>query len=190
LLGADKNENRVDNDAGDPAGQWTSLHLAALFPAFGRRGFRFLNDQRQISENPRLPVNRGFFVETERPDGFGTRTNRNHMTTTYRKVPTRFGPVTRFEVKPAPPVPFRGALESELERLKNRLLQERLAVAADPELNPALRRAANEAAALAWTTSVPLLVFPVLFEEKTRAALFQAARQEQILERSRDLLAA
>jgi hypothetical protein len=52
-----------------------------------------------------------------------------------------------------------------------------------------LRRAANDAAALAWATLYPLLVFPVLFEEQTRAALRQAERQARIFESSRELLA-
>lgn len=106
-----------------------------------------------------------------------------------RKLPTRFAPETRFDVRPAPPAPFRVLQETELERLKNRLLRERLATA-EPELNTPLRRAANEAAALAWITHVPLLVFPALFEEKAGTARLQAARQESILERSRELLAA
>ena len=84
------------------------------------------------------------------------------------RVPTEFGPETRFELRPAPPAPFRATRETEFERLKNRLLAEQLA-GATPELNAPLRRAANEAAALAWVTFYPLLVFPVLFEEKTAA---------------------
>jgi len=105
------------------------------------------------------------------------------------RVPTRFGPETRFEVRPVPPAPFRAVLETEFERLKNRLLVRHLAEAPAPELNPPLRRAANEAAALAWATVVPLLVFPVLFEEKIEAALRHAARQTRIREASRELLA-
>ena len=112
------------------------------------------------------------------------------MNTTETRVPTRFGPETRFEVRPAPPAPFRAAQETEFERLKSRLLREHLAGAPAPELYSPLRRAANEAAALAWATVVPLLVFPVLFEEKIEAALRQAARQACIRERSRELLAA
>jgi hypothetical protein len=111
-------------------------------------------------------------------------------TTTYQKLRTRFGPETRFNVRPLPPAPFRALQETELERLKNRLLRERLATNSELELNTPLRRAANEAAALAWITPVPLLVFPTLFEEKARTALLQAARQESIRERSRELLAA
>ena len=105
------------------------------------------------------------------------------------RVPARFGPETRFEVRPAPPVPFRATQDTEFERLKNRLIARQLAGAPTPELNPPLRRAANEAAALAWATIYPLLVFPVLFEEKTQAALRQAERQARIFESSRELLA-
>ena len=105
------------------------------------------------------------------------------------RVPTRFGPETRFEVRPAPPAPFRAALDTEFERLKNRLLARELAETPTPELNPPLRRAANEAAALAWATLYPLLVFPVLFEEKTQAALRQVDRQARIYRSSCDLLA-
>ena len=105
------------------------------------------------------------------------------------RVPARFGPETRFEVRPVPPAPFRAVLETEFERLKSRLLAEQLA-AAVPELNAPLRRAANEAAALAWVTFYPLLVFPALFEEKTAVALRQARRQARIYTASRELLAA
>ena len=108
----------------------------------------------------------------------------------YRRVPTRFGPETGFEVRPTPPAPFRARQEAELERLKARLLAERLGDAREPQLDSHLRRAANEAAALAWVTRYPLLVFPALFEEKAETALLRAERQEQIRQRSRELLAA
>jgi hypothetical protein len=103
-------------------------------------------------------------------------------------VPTEFGPETRFELRPAPAVPFRAAQETRFERLKDRLLARQLTAA--PELNVPLRRAANEAAALAWATVFPLLVFPVLFEEKTEAALRRAERQARIFADSRELVAA
>ena len=111
------------------------------------------------------------------------------MNTNKTRVPTRFGPETRYELRPAPPAPFRATRETEFEQLKTRLLAEQLAVAT-PELNTLLRRAANEAAALAWVTFYPLLVFPVLFEEKTVAAGRQAQRQARIYTNSRELLAA
>ncbi|MGD1087125.1 MAG: hypothetical protein ABR955_00155 [Verrucomicrobiota bacterium] len=106
------------------------------------------------------------------------------------RVPTEFGPETRFELRPTPPVPFRVTQETEFERLKNQLLARQLAEAPTPELNPPLRRAANEAAALAWATIFPLLVFPVLFEEKIETALRQAERQARIYASSRELIAA
>jgi hypothetical protein len=105
-------------------------------------------------------------------------------------VTTRFGPETRFEVYPAPAANFRATQETELERLKNRLLRERLSRTINLTLNVSLRRAANEAASLAWTTAFPLLVFPGLFEEKARAAQLQAARQSQVRAQSEALLAA
>ena len=106
------------------------------------------------------------------------------------RVSARFGPETRFEVQPAPPAPFRALQETEFERLKSRLLAETLDEAEQPGLNAPLRRAANEAAALAWVTFYPLLVFPALFEEKSRAAVRQAARQARIYADSREIIAA
>ena len=108
------------------------------------------------------------------------------MNANYRRVPTRFGPERGFEVRPNPPAPFRNVQENRLERLKNALLFERLGD--EPRYNNYVRRAANEAAALAWVTPYPLLVFPALFEEKADLALAQAVRQEDVLERSRELL--
>jgi hypothetical protein len=113
---------------------------------------------------------------------------RNDMNKYTTRVPTEFGPETRFELRPMPPVPFRTTRETEFERLKTRLLAKQLA-GTKPELNAPLRRAANEAAALAWVTFYPLLVFPLLFEEKTAVALRQAQRQARIYADSRELLA-
>ena len=113
---------------------------------------------------------------------------RKDMNTNKTRVPTEFGPETRFELRPAPPAPFRATRETDFDRLKTRLLTEQL-TGATPEVNVPLRRAANEAAALAWATFYPLLVFPVLFEEKTAAALRQAQRQARIYADSRELLA-
>ncbi|MGD1086139.1 MAG: hypothetical protein ABSA47_15500 [Verrucomicrobiota bacterium] len=104
------------------------------------------------------------------------------------KVETWFQPETRFDVTPVPAVPFRGTQETELDRLKARLLRELLDQTVDPQLYAPLRRAANEAAALAWFTPFPLLLFPALLEEKARAARQQGARQRRIRIRSQNLL--
>jgi len=110
------------------------------------------------------------------------------MNTNYKRVPTRFGPETRFEVKPAAPVPFREVEETELERLKERLLLRALNHAVAPDENTYIRRAANEAAAIAWAAPYPLLTFPELFDEKIDAALVYAKRQVSVRERSPELV--
>ena len=108
------------------------------------------------------------------------------MKETTKRVRTRFARDVRFDVKTTP---FRAEITSDLERLKNRLLREWLEKTANPEENVLLRRAANDAAALAWVTKYPLLLFPTLLEEKVRAALVQLKRQARIRRRSLNLLA-
>ena len=107
------------------------------------------------------------------------------MKETNNKVRTRFARDVRFGVKTTP---FRAERTSDLERLKNRLLRELLENTTNPDENIRLRRAANDAAALAWVTQYPLLLFPALLEEKTRTALVQLKRQAQIRRRSLNLL--
>ena len=105
------------------------------------------------------------------------------MNTNYRtlnRVPTEFEAETQFEIRPAASAAQRAAQEADFERLQAKLLARELAEAATPELNHPLQRAAAEAAALAWDTTIPLLVFPVLFEEKTAAAMRQSNRQARI----------
>jgi hypothetical protein len=113
---------------------------------------------------------------------------RNNMNKNQTRVAARFAPETRFELRPGPPAPFRATQETEFERLKKQLLTWQLAELPKPELNAPLRRAANEAAALAWVTLYPLLVFPALFEEKAALAVRQTERQARIYEASRELL--
>ncbi|HEY2952204.1 MAG TPA: hypothetical protein VGK40_06465 [Verrucomicrobiae bacterium] len=106
------------------------------------------------------------------------------MKTNDRPVPTRFAPETRFEVTPAAATPFRATQTSELERLKNRLTDQLVHAAARPELYVLYRRAANDAAALAWATPYPLLLFPALLEERAVVARQQLERQESVWLRS------
>ncbi len=102
-------------------------------------------------------------------------------------VPIEFSPEIQFNL--APHATFRQAQQSRFERLKERLLVEKLDELVDPGLNSALRQAANEAAAVAWVTQFPLLVFPALFEEKTGETLLRGEKQQEITQRSRELLA-
>ena len=110
------------------------------------------------------------------------------MNKTNHKLRAQFSPDTRFEVRPTPPAPFRATQETNFERLKSRLLTESLLAAAKPDLNVAIRRAANEAAALAWVTFYPLLVFPALFEEKLQNAFRHAERQARVYANTRELV--
>lgn len=99
-------------------------------------------------------------------------------------------PESRFEITPLPPVPFRGTSETELEQLKDRLLRQALDRVEDMELTVSLRRAANEAASLAWFTPFPLLVFPILLEEKAALEERHLAVQREIRQRSQNLVKA
>jgi hypothetical protein len=157
--------------------------LDARLQAFWHRGGEVLIQGQRFKKTRDCQSIAGFSLLTP------NQTKGKNMNKNETRVPARFGPETRFEVRPAPPAPFRAVQETEFERLKSRLLARQLAGAPTAELNPPLRRAANEAAALAWATLYPLLVFPVLFDEKTQAALRQAERQARIFESSRELLA-
>jgi hypothetical protein len=90
------------------------------------------------------------------------------------------GPKEIFEPDPLLTSPCRGPLEEQLEHLKERLLISLLSSVENTALVQDLRRAANEAAALAWFTVCPILVLPTLLEEKVRSALQWCARQESI----------
>ena len=77
--------------------------------------------------------------------------------------------------------PRRGAIETQLETLKENLLEPMLKSAENTALARELRWVANEAAALAWFTVCPILVLPALFEEKVREALCRWERQRRLL---------
>ena len=79
--------------------------------------------------------------------------------------------------------PHRGAMEEQLERLKEQLLIPLLSSVENAELIHELRWVANEAAALAWFTVCPMLVLPALLEEKVSAALQRWERQQLLWKR-------
>jgi hypothetical protein len=74
--------------------------------------------------------------------------------------------------------------------LKNGLLEKRYEEVFEGGKIVDLGRAANEAAALAWVTGYPLLVFPGLFDEKVDTALARAARQQCVIRRTREMVEA
>lgn len=110
------------------------------------------------------------------------------MNSNRTKLRARFARVTRFDVTPVVPAPFRAVADAALEQLKDRLLRQTLISADDLDLHRSLRRAANEAAAVAWLTPFPLLFLPILFEEKAAAARYQVLRQRKVRARSKELL--
>ena len=110
------------------------------------------------------------------------------MNAKYKRLETRFEPEIRFELTPVTMAPFRAVFEDKFDRLKDRLLAESLDTVWELKLSSEVRRAANEAAALARLTPYPLLVFPLLFEEKTQETLRAAARQNSARERKCDFI--
>lgn len=87
-----------------------------------------------------------------------------------------------------PPQLWRWTTDTALEDLKTRMLREVLAGVLTPSLVAPLRRAANEAAAIAWLEPSPLLVFPCLFDEKVTQTRRQAHKQAIVQSRSAALL--
>lgn len=77
-------------------------------------------------------------------------------------------------------VPVRGQLEEQLEQLKQKLLKPILKTASNSDLIRELCWAANEAAALAWFTICPILVLPMLLEEKVGAAWKKWEKQQRL----------
>ena len=76
----------------------------------------------------------------------------------------------------------------ELEQFKQCLLGEHRS-ARDLHVYSWLNRAADEAASIAWATPYPLLVLPVLLEEKLKDARRKAELQRTIYERSQPIVA-
>jgi hypothetical protein len=73
-------------------------------------------------------------------------------------------------------------------RAPQHLICESLASASDRMGDESVRHAMNDALALAWTTPYPLLVLPVLLEEKLAAARRYSERQQLVRCRSLELL--
>lgn len=115
------------------------------------------------------------------------------MKTPWNETPRRFRPGQPLPPNGFPasvatetdfPVTFNRSQEHPLEALKTRLLREILGTTLEPALLAPIRRAANDAAAIAWLESHPLLVFPELFAEKIRSARGQVRQQRQIRTRT------
>lgn len=104
------------------------------------------------------------------------------------RVPTQFGPEVEFELTPVAQAQARQKVQTEFAALQERLLTASLRSLASGRLRASMRSAATEAAAIAWSTPYPLLVMPLLFEEKAGAARSRTRRQRQIRARSEILV--
>ena len=113
--------------------------------------------------------------------------NEQTMKTQTTRLPARFARPTRFQVRPR--ILTRAECQARLGELKDRLLRLHLAEPGASDLAPVVRRAADDAASLAWASPYPLLILPELVEEKVAAARVQAARQAQIRRQSAALFA-
>lgn len=106
------------------------------------------------------------------------------------QLKARFGPAARFTMRPVQTPDRFGLSNFELEALKTRLLADRTGATRALVPGEALRKAADEAASLAWLTPYPLLVLPGLFEELVAGAAARVRKQAEIRQRSQMLLAA
>jgi hypothetical protein len=107
-------------------------------------------------------------------------------TNTYQRVPTQFAPDVAFDLQPVAALD-RDLVRGLFEQLQNELVRQHLEGTRNPSLRAHLKHAANEAAAISWTTQYPLLVMPALFEEKARTTRLRVNRQVQIQQRSQQL---
>jgi len=103
-----------------------------------------------------------------------------------RRIPTYFDPDTEFEAPLLEGEPLRRTFAGLQDDLVNEILGETETIT----LHAPLKQAANEAAGLAWTTGYPLLVFPVLFNEKTEIARQRQERAQRIKAKTADLMEA
>ena len=99
-------------------------------------------------------------------------------------IAAEFEPASRLDSSPLSARRLQASLIAALEELKQRLLRETARARSDSATLSCLRRAAEEAASLAWTTSFPLLVLPELFFEKAAEARVRSQRQREIRQRS------
>ena len=75
------------------------------------------------------------------------------------------------------------SIDGSLANLKHRLVRARVSCGTEPGVERMTKLAATEAEALAWLTSYPLLVLPVLLDEKLDYVCRYTERQHRLLRR-------
>jgi hypothetical protein len=106
-----------------------------------------------------------------------------------KRVPTRFGSQARLNLEPRIVAAAHDETHARFEQLKRELLKPVVSETPEAALRRQLRLAANEAAAVAWTTPFPALFLPVLLEEKVAEVHQYTARQASVQEASQSLVA-
>jgi len=95
--------------------------------------------------------------------------------------PARFAPKRGSSCDRAPPAPFCAPRrKTEFERLKKPFARAAIGRGADAGTEPSVAARGQRRGGTGMGDTLPLLVFPVLFEEITQAALRQAERQARI----------
>jgi len=102
------------------------------------------------------------------------------MKKTKFKLRTNWEPPVAF----AADLPWLTAQTTQLEQLKQRLLGDLTQSTTQTPLRQAYRRAADDAASLAWLTPFPLLFLPALLEEKAAEARLRTQKQATMLNKT------
>jgi hypothetical protein len=97
-----------------------------------------------------------------------------------RTAITRFRNDAPFQLAPRANARRANLSKTNFEHLKAGLVKQLLGETSNASAHKTLNLAANEAAALAWTTPYPLLVLPALLSEKASEVRQHRLRQEQI----------
>ena len=105
-----------------------------------------------------------------------------------RLLRAEFASDVKFELAPVPGTVSPEAVRIRFQELQSRLVEENLSETRNPSVRGGIRQAANEAAALSWTTPYPLLVMPALFAEKAREIRLRLGKQQGVLMRSESLV--
>jgi hypothetical protein len=103
-------------------------------------------------------------------------------------IAAEFEPATLLDLNPVSGGGLQASVIAALEELKQQLLLETARARSDLAILACLRRAADEAASLAWATPFPLLVLPELFAEKAAEACVRSQRQQDIRRQSLGLI--
>ena len=114
---------------------------------------------------------------------------RKNKTSRDRSLPAQWAADVAFELTPVTGVVPQELVRIKFMELQSGLVKDCLGETRNPIVRGGIHRAANEAAALSWTTSYPLLVMPALFHEKAREARRRLDKQQIVSMQTERLIA-